>query len=516
MNAKVNLENTMKNFGLVLGFLLLVLNSCSEGKKTGAKAEKQSPRYTANWDSLAKYEETAEWFKDAKFGIYAHWGVLSVPAYANDWYPRNMHIEGSDENKHQVETYGPLSEFGYHDFVPQFKAENFDADAWATLFKDSGAKFAGIVAEHHDGWSNWDSEINPWNAMDKGPHRDIVGELEKAIHGQDMKFVTTFHKARNLQQFQQDSTKWLDDTSYFPYNPEMATASTDSTLRIMYGNIPKEQFYKNWLGELHEVIHNYGPDLIYFDSKLDKLPDSIKAEFVADYFNDSKARNKQVVITHKEGELPKSVSVEDFEKGRMNDKTDDFWLTDETISVGSWSYVNGLQLKTSGEIINLLADIVSKNGALMLNISPKADGTIPQDQQKVLKEIGVWLENNGEAIYGTRTWNIFGEGPTKQEKSGMFLDKISYTAQDIRYTSKGNTVYAIVLGQPEAGTEMLLRSFSEENLDNSSAKVLGVTCLDSQDDIAFKQTKDGLQLTTPSKTINDKAVVFKITLQKEE
>jgi len=498
--------------GLFLGYLFLVLTGCSEGKKEEGKSEKAMQPYAANWDSLAKYDETAEWFKDAKFGIYAHWGVLSVPEYANDWYPRNMHIEGTDENKHQVATYGKLSEFGYHDFVPQFKAENFDADAWAQLFKDSGAKFAGIVAEHHDGWSNWDSEINPWNAMDKGPHRDIVGELEKAIHGRDMKFVTTFHKARNLQLFRQDSTKWLDDTSYFPYNPAMATSSTDSLLRMMYGNIPKEQFYKNWLGELHEVIHNYGPDLIYFDSKLTKIPDSIKVQFVADYFNDSEVKNKQVVITHKEGELPKTVSIEDLEKGRMNKKTNEYWLTDETISQGSWSYVKGLQLKTAGEIINLLADIVSKNGALMLNISPMANGIIPQDQQEVLGEIGAWLKINGEAIYGTRTWEVFGEGPTKQEKSGMFLDKLSYTAQDIRYTKKGKNVYAIILGWPGAGKEMLLKSFSEDNLGANHEQIKAVHCLGSEEKISFEQTKNGLLLTAPSKQLDDKAVVFKITL----
>ena len=502
----------MRNQLVVIILTVIFFCSCSEKRKHAAP----HPVYSANWDSLAKYDATAEWFKDAKFGIYAHWGVLSVPEYANDWYPRNMHIEGTDENKHQVATYGKLSEFGYHDFVPQFKAENFDADAWAQLYKDSGAKFAGIVAEHHDGWSNWDSDINPWNALDKGPHRDIVGELEKAIHGRGMKFVTTFHKARNLQMFQQDSTKWLDDTSYFPYNPQMATSSTDSLVSILYGNIPKEQFYKNWLGELNEVIHKYGPDLIYFDSQLTKIPDSTKQQFVADYFNDAEVQDKQVVITHKEGELPKSVSLEDLEKGRMNKKTKEFWLTDETISQGSWSYVNGLKLKTANEIIDLLADIVSKNGALMLNISPMADGTIPQNQRAILKEIGRWLKTNGEAIYGTRTWNVFGEGPTKQKKSGMFLDKITYTAQDVRYTKKGNSVYATLLGWPGENKDVLLTSFSKEKLGDHLPKVQRVTCLGSKENIAFKQTQKGLRVTTPSTQVDDKAVVFKIILVKNK
>lgn len=495
-----------KIFSLIL---ICILFSCKSNER---HSERESTHYAAHWDSLAAYNEAPKWFQEAKFGIYAHWGVLSVPAYANDWYPRNMHIEGTDENRHQVETYGPLSEFGYHDFVPMFTADQFDADAWADLFLKSGAKFAGIVAEHHDGWSNWDSEINPWNAMDKGPHRDILGELEQAIHGRGMKFVTSFHKARNLQIFQKDSLNWLDDTSYFPYNHDMATSSEDPLIRLMYGNIAKEQFYENWLGELKEVIDNYHPDLIYFDSKLDKIPESYKQEFVAYYINQSLARNQEVVITHKEGELPKSVSLEDFEKGRMNKVTDDYWLTDETVSVGSWSYTNDLGLKTADEIIDLLADIVSKNGAMMLNVSPMANGIIPENQQAILLEIGAWLNTNGGAIYGSSTWNVFGEGPTKQEKSGMFLDKLVYTAQDIRYTKKGDDVYAIVLGWPGDNVEMVLEAFSKEALTDRP-KIKSVSILGSDEKIVFSLDDSGLHLKTPSSIVDDKAFVFKVSFE---
>ncbi|HLT53129.1 MAG TPA: alpha-L-fucosidase [Flavobacteriaceae bacterium] len=495
-----------KSIGLITILALLV--GC---KNTEKPQEPKIEEYAANWDSLAAYNEAPKWFREAKFGIYAHWGVLSVPAFANDWYPRLMHIEGGYENKHHVETYGHPSEFGYHDFVPMFKAENFNAEEWASLFEKAGAKFAGIVAEHHDGWSNWDSEINPWNSMDKGPHRDIVGELGKAIHGKGMKFVTSFHKARNLQIFQNDSTKWLDDTSYFPYNPKMPTASEDSLIRIMYGNIPKEQFYKNWIGELKEVVDNYHPDLIYFDGRLDKIPDAYKREFAAYYINQSLARNQEVVITHKEGELPKSVSLEDFEKGRMNKITEEYWLTDETVSVGSWSYTNDLGLKTADDIIDLLADIVSKNGAMMLNVSPMANGGIPENQQAILLEIGDWLKINGEAIYATSTWKVFGEGPTKQEKSGMFLDKLTYTAQDIRYTKKDNVVYAIVLGWPGENQELLLTAFSDAATKGSQIDF--VTVLGSSENITFNLQDNGLHLKSPNEKINENAFVFKIQLK---
>lgn len=495
----------MKNLKPIYLLAFTFLVGCSATKEVKPK----TIQYEPTWESLAQYDETAEWFKDAKFGIYAHWGVLSVPAYANDWYPRNMHVEGSDEYKHHVATYGEPSKFGYHDFAPMFKAENFDADAWADLFVKAGAKFAGVVAEHHDGWANWDSKINPWNAMDMGPHRDLVGELSKSIHGRGLKLVTSFHKDRNLQLFQDEPSKWMDDTSYFPYNPKMPTSSKDPLLSVMYGNIPREQFYKNWLGELEELIDNYAPDLIYFDSKMTKIPEKYKQEFLAHYFNHSVKEQKQVVVTHKEGELPKTVSVEDLEKGRMNAITKDFWLTDETVSVGSWSYTNTLGLKSADEIIDLLADIVSKNGALMLNVSPKADGTIPQNQQEILLTIGEWLKVNGEAIYGSRTWEVFGEGPTKQEKSGMFLDKLTYTEKDIRYTRKGNTIYAIVLGWPGNNKSVTLASFTGKTL-NEIPEIKQVSILGSNEKIESSLDENGLHFVTPSQKIDDKAFVLKI------
>lgn len=466
--------------------------------------------YEANWESLSKYDEAAAWFKDAKFGIYAHWGVMSVPAYANDWYARNMHIIGTDEYNHHVKMYGKPSEFGYHDFVPMFKAEHFDANKWADLFEKSGAKFAGIVAEHHDGWSNWASKINPWNSADMGPNRDLLGELSKAIRKKDLKFITSFHMARNHQVYKENPKKWLIDTSYFPYNPKMPTSSEDPLLSKMYGNISKEKFSKDWLGKLKEVIDNYSPDLIYFDSQTQKIPESYKQEFAAYYFNDAIAKNKQVVFTHKEGEFPKSVSLEDFEKGRMNKITKEYWLTDETISTGSWSYTTSLGLKTSNEIIHILADVVSKNGALMLNISPKANGIIPQNQQDILITIGDWLRTNGEAIYGCRPWEVFGEGPSKQEKSGMFLDKINYTPQDIRYTKKENIIYAIVLGWPGNNRPITLSSFSYNILGDKMPDIKEVSILGYNEKIPFSLDNTGLKLTTPKQEIDSKAFVIKI------
>jgi alpha-L-fucosidase len=291
----------------------------------------------------------------------------------------------------------------------------------------------------------------------------------------------------------------------------MPTSSEDPKLAQMYGNIPAEKFYQNWYGELKELIDNYSPDLIYFDSKMSKIPEKTKQEFVAYYFNHSVKEGKQVVITHKEGELPKSVSVEDFEKGRQNAITKEFWLTDETVSVGSWSYTNDLGLKSANDIVDLLADIVSKNGALMLNVSPMANGIIPQNQQEILLEIGKWLDVNGEAIYATRPFTVFGEGPTKQEKAGMFLDKITYGAQDIRYTRKGNTVYAIVLGWPGENVAITLSALG--TADKKAPKVKRVSILGSNENTVFTQDAIGVHLKTPSKKIDEKAFVIKLELK---
>lgn len=498
----------MKRIIYILCISIGSVISCNKNKK--AEQELLQPKYEANWESLSKYDEAAEWFKDAKFGIYAHWGVLSVPAFSNDWYPRLMHIEGTKENKHHVENFGEPSKFGYHDFVPMFKAEKFDADEWADLFEKSGAKFAGLVAEHHDGWANWGSKINPWNAVDMGPHRDVYGELSKAIKKKNMKLVASFHMARNLQIFKEHPEKWLNDTSYFPYNPKMPTSSEDPLLAKLYGNIPKEKFYIDWLGQLKEVIDNYSPDLIYFDGQTQKIPESYRTEFVAYYFNDAVAKNKQVVFTHKDDEFPKSVSLEDFEKGRMNKITKEYWLTDETISVGSWSYTNDLSLKQPNEIIHVLADVVSKNGALMLNLSPMANGIIPQNQKDVLLEIGSWLKINGEAIYGTRPWLVYGEGPTKQERSGMFLDKITYTPQDVRYTKKDSTIYAIVLGWPGNHIPITLKAFSKDILGENVPKVKYVSILGYGGEVPFYLDDLGINLGTPNQQVDDKAFVIKI------
>ena len=503
----------MKN-KLILYFFILIMVLLQFNCSPKKSPKNQEEIYEPNWESLAKNNESPDWFQNAKFGIYFHWGVYSVPAFGSEWYPRNMYFEGSKEYEHHVQTYGPPSEFGYHDFVPMFKAEHFNAGEWAKLFKAAGARFAGPVAEHHDGFAMWASKQTPWNAKDKGPHQDITGELKKAITDQGMKFITTFHHARNLQRYagKPDEQKFWD--SHYPYIQGLPPTSTDPELRLLYGNIPeKEWLDRIWFGELKEVIDNYQPDIIWFDSWLDRIPEDYRQKFAAYYLNQAHQWGKEVVIVRKQDDLPLTMSVNDLEKSRMNKTGEKVWMTDETISTGSWCYTENLKIKPTADLLHILIDIVSKNGVLLLNISPKADGTIPQDQQNVLLEIGKWLNQFGEAIYDTQPWITYGEGPTKEPegdfKNHQQFQKIKYSENDFRFTKKGNVLYVMALGWPGNGKQIMLKSFAKDAL-NQNLTINQVTMLGTTEKVSFSLNDDGLSLTCPSQPADSMAVVFKL------
>lgn len=404
--------------------------------------------YQADWDSLSKHEDAPEWFQDAKLGIYFHWGVYAVPAFGSEWYPRNMFLKGNSTNKHHIETYGDPAVYGYDRFVDQWQTPNFDARQWAKLFRRAGARFAGPVAEHHDGFSLWDSEVTPWNAADKGPKRDLVGELAEGIRAEGMKYITTFHHARNHYGHFDGMKK------------DYPQAMADPEVAFLYGQMSPEKFHDVWLNKLKEVIDQYQPDIIWFDSWLDRIPESYRQEFAAYYLNEAKKRDHEVVIVRKQNDLPIDFSVLDHEKSRESKASPRVWMTDDTISTGSWCYTSSLRIKPTSKVVHALVDTVAKNGVVLLNISPMADGSIPEDQKQVLLELGDWMKVNGEAIYATRPWQTFGEGPTVEPEGGFreygkFL-KLEYSNKDIRYTQSkdGRTVYAMTLGWP--GSEAVL------------------------------------------------------------
>jgi alpha-L-fucosidase len=500
--------------------------------KTPAPA--QEMEYRESWNSLRNHD-TPEWFKNAKFGIYTHLGVYSVPAKGpnGSWYPHNMYKKGTEQYKYHVENYGLPSEFGYKDFIPMFKAEKFNADEWAELFIKSGAQFAGPVAEHHDGFSMWDSEINEYNAKKMGPHRDIVGELEKAIKKRGMKFITTFHHDTHwayyphwVKEFDCSNPKYAglygqmhDQDHDWPNWYEMGA----DDLAFMQEQ-PSKESKELWFGKIKEVIDKYQPDLLWFDGSLDRMGEGIILKFFAYYLNREKEWHKKVEVLFKEWDVPPDVAVNDLELGREKNLTRHLWITDTSVDdMGAWSYVKEAGYKSVNRLVDNLVDIVSKNGLLLLNVGPKADGTIPEEAQERLLGIGKWLAVNGEAIYGTMPWFIFGEGPTDQE-GGAYSEfkgdenSIHYTGQDIRFTIKDNVLYAIALEWP--GTELKIHSLRrlEEELSIywSEKDIKNIRMLGVDKDLEWYFAKDGLVIKTPDVQPCEHAFVFKIVRNIDE
>lgn len=514
----------MKTKIILSALAMVLLAGCGPSGQKSANENKVMTPYDPTWESLARHNEAPEWFRDAKFGIYFHWGPYSVPAFGDEWYPRWMHFDWRPEYKYHLEKYGHPSEFGYHDIIPLFKAEKFNAEEWAELFRQAGARFAGPVAEHHDGFSMWASKITPWNSMDMGPKRDVTGELATAIRSKGMKLITTFHHDRHLQRYKgkekeeielnKDNMRNAFRNSHYPLFEGMPPATTSGDFDYLYGNIPEDQWHKEvWLGKLQEVIDNYQPDIIWFDSWLDKVQEEYRQQFCAYYLNEAMKRNQEVVIVRKQDDLPLDVSVDDLEKSRKNRLEEKPWMTDETISMGSWSYTEDLKIKSGVDMLHVLIDIVSKNGVLLLNISPKADGTIPDDQRQVLLTMGNWLDKYGEAIYNTRPWYTYGEGPTV-EPEGHFNNraeflKIKYSGKDIRYTTKGSDIYVTIMGWPGAGNEVLLSAFAESQWPDPE-KIKGVSMLGSKSKVKWSLEKDGLKVIMPEEAPDQMAIVFRI------
>ena len=466
--------------------------------------------YEPTWLSL-KTHSLPKWLDDAKFGIYTHWGIYSVPACGPNgtWYPHNMYREGTEQYEYHVKNYGPPSQFGYKDFIPMFKAERFDAEEWAELFRRAGAQFAGPVAEHHDGFSMWDSELTEWNAAKMGPGRDVVGELEEAIRGQGMKFMVAFHHAANWWYYPHWRKEFdTSDPQHSGLYGPLHNQDAEPDIEWDEQDKPSEEFLEKWKDKIQEVIDRYKPDLIWFDFGLARIQEKYRKEALAYYFNRGVESGREVEVTFKKPGLPPGVGVEDLELGRMNELTYHNWITDTDIAVGgAWSHIQGVEYKSVTTLVHNLVDNVSKNGYLLLNVGPKASGEIPEQARERLLGLGVWLDANGEAIYGTTPWVVHGEGPTQMERGGAFSERheVHYTAEDIRFTTKNDALYTICLGWPREkvtikSLKMLYRS------DICSVRMLGV-----DKELEWSMNKEGVKIKIPSKKPCEHAYVIKIS-----
>ncbi|MEJ7651870.1 MAG: alpha-L-fucosidase [Chloroflexia bacterium] len=459
----------------------------------------RTTHYEPTWDSLQEYA-VPEWFKDAKFGIFIHWGVYAVPAFESEWYPRNMYRTDSPVFNHHRETWGPQSDFGYKDFVPMFRAERWNPDEWVALFKEAGARYVVPVGEHHDGFAMYDSAQTRWNSAAMGPRRDVAAEMERVVRGAGMKFGLSSHRAFNWRYYTYaddfDTVEPQYADLYSPRHPEEELTS--------------QEFIVNWRARTAELIDRYHPDLMWFDFgwHADEFA-SHRPEVAVYYYNQGIDRGQEVVLNYKDG-FPRGAAVLDIERGKLDDIREPYWQTDTSVSYRSWSYIEDDEFKSVTTLVHDLVDIVSKNGNLLLNVGPRADGTIPDEVQELLRGVGAWLSVNGEAIYGSRPWERFGEGPTGTAVGHLTeRQNAPLTPQDIRFTTAGDALYAICPG-PASGEVLITSSGSGSSV--SEGGIAHISLLGSSDELVWSQDDAGLHIQWQGEPPSEHAVVYKITL----
>jgi len=415
-----------------------------------------------------------------------------------------MYQQGSDEFKHHAATYGSQDKFGYKDFIPMFKAEKFNPQQWVELFKKAGAKYVVPVAEHHDGFAMYKTALSKWNAFEMGPKRDIIGELAAEIKKQGLVFGLSSHRIEHWW-FMNGGRRFQSDVLDEKYNDFYGPAREES-------ETPTAEYMNDWLLRNTELINNYQPQLFWFDWWIEQpAMDPYRKSFAASYYNKGLQWNKGVVVNYKNIAYPDGTAVLDLERGKLAGIKQMPWQTDDAIGNKSWGYAAGNTFKDARYVITNLIDIVSKNGNLLLNIGPRSDGTITDEETQTLLGTGKWLDVNGEAIYGTRPWKVFGEGPT-ESASGSFADqKKPFTAQDIRFTTKGGVLYAIALGVPAANTLIKLLGVKSANGSIATVELLGST-----EKLSWLQQADALVIKPSKNYPSENAVVYKISFKQKQ
>lgn len=451
-----------------------------------------------------------EWFRDAKLGIWAHWGPQSVPM-DGDWYARNLYIQGHPQYKDHLKHFGHPTKQGYKDIIPLWKAEKWDPDRLMALYKKAGARYFVSMGVHHDNFDLWNSRYHRWNAVRMGPKRDVVGTWRRAAHKLGLPFGVSEHLGASFTWFQpshgSDKTGPLAGVPYDGADPKFQdlyhwpAALSDNG---WYSKDPRWQ--KEWFIRIKDLVDHYHPDLLYTDGPA-PFGNKVGLSLIAHLYNSDAQRHGgklHVVYTCKEKSQGRW--VQDLERGVMAGIRPEPWQTDT--SIGDWFYNRHWKYRGADWVIHMLVDIVSKNGNLLLNVVQRPDGSLDQEPQQVLHDMAEWMAINGEGIYGTRPWLVYGEGPVRA-KGGNFKEDFAYSAKDIRFTSKGDHIlYAFVMGWPADG-KVVIRSLARS--PGVTGKIAHISLLGSKDRVKWTEDGEGVTVSLPAQKPCDYAIALKIT-----
>jgi len=465
-------------------------------------------KFVGTMDSLTNYTCPA-WFRDAKFGIWAHWGPQAVPM-EGDWYARQMYQQGSKDYKDHLQRFGHPSTNGWKDIIPLWKAENWDPDRLMALYKQAGARYFVSMGSHHDDFFLWNSPLHQWNAVNYGPHRDVVGDWQKAARAQGLPFGVSEHLGASFTWFQ-DAHK-ADQTGPLAGVPYDGANSNNWDLYHFpaepgdtgwYSNNPRWQ--QQWYNEIKDLVDRYHPDLLYSDGGV-AFGNAVGLSQIANLYNVSLAKNHGRLAVYNCKQPSDGRWVQDFERGVNGGINPSPWQTDT--SIGDWFYNRHWKYQPLSWTVHMLADIVSKNGNLLLNVVLRPDGTLDPEVEMMLRQLADWTAVNGEAIYGTRPWLVYGEGPLRA-KGGAFKENFVYTARDIRFTTKGKTLYAIALGWPE-DNQIVIKSLAGTG-DALTNHIKRVDLLGFAGRLAFTQSTNGLTVQLPGQKLSDLTCTLRIT-----
>jgi len=534
----VSRRNILK--GLALGLPALQLGPAAMALKGGMPGQQSSGDgmpggpmsvmdgpFQPTRASLRSYS-IPEWFRDAKFGIWAHWGPQSA-VEAGDWYARNMYMQGQHQYDYHVKTYGHPSKFGFKDTIPNWKAEKFDPDYLMSLYKKAGAKYFMSMGVHHDNFDLWDSKFNRWNAVNMGPRKDIVGLWKQAAQKHGLKFGISDHLWITYKWF--STSKGSDKDGPFagiaydgadPKNFEYYGRCEEvfQNLEWQENWIP-EVWKRHWFDRIRDLVDKYEPDLLYCDGHMPFEEHGLA--ILAHLYNKSAAKNggiTQAVYTSKRPEdsaKGTGICVFDVERGIVESIWPTPWQTDTCI--GDWHYNKERvgHYKSPKTVIDLLVDIVSRNGNLMLNFPLPASGMLDSDELTVLDGITRWMAVNSEGIYATRPWKVFGEGPATDSGSAKSKEGAAFnegkrkdmTYEDVRFTTKGKTLYAFIMGWPDNGKQVVIRPLGSGGL--SKAATIGDIQLLGHGKVEFRRNEDGLTILLPDRQPGEHVFTFKIS-----